>query len=332
MISPPGLTPPESSSPVYEETWLPGPDETPFYTRTYLPPVPTVPRAVVLFVHGFADHITRHERDHAAWVKRGITLFAYDQRGFGRTALGVDGARKVAYGRTDARRVEEDLAWWVGYVARRWVGVPVFLTGYSAVRRFRAFALRGRKADCGGNVGQGGGFALAFCTKPKWAEYVGKLSGVIALSPLFVLTHPASPVLFAAVKMLDYVAPNMAVPAPMPEERFSRDPAVAPKLRSDPLRKAQATPRSLISMFAECRTLLDEGWKSWPKGLPVIAIHGKADEVNSCDATVEWFDKVEAQNKKLVLIEGAYHDLVNEIEDIPERVSNEYMGWVETHL
>ena len=140
-----------------EESFLPGPSAT-FYTRTYHPPAPTPIRAAVLFVHGFADHVARHA-EHAAWARRGVVLFAYDLRGFGRTALrvGADGdgkegtgkgkkgkregkkgkgkRKEETYGRTDARRAEADLAWWVAYVTRRWAGVPVFLMGYSAVRR-----------------------------------------------------------------------------------------------------------------------------------------------------------------------------------------------------
>ena len=126
-----------------EEAFLPGPS-APFYTRTYLPPFHP-PRAAVLFVHGFADPVARHA-EHAAWARRGVVLFAYDLRGFGRTVRGGEGGgdgkrkrkgkgKEGTYGRTDARRAEADLAWWVAYVARRWAGVPVFLMGYSAVRR-----------------------------------------------------------------------------------------------------------------------------------------------------------------------------------------------------
>ena len=39
--------------------------------------------------------------------------------------------------------------------------------------------------------------------------------------------------------------------------------------------------------------------------ISVVNVHMNADcgQVNSCDATVEWFDKVEVLDKKLVLIE-----------------------------
>ena len=63
------------------------------------------------------------------------------------------------------------------------------------------------------------------------------------------------------------------------------------------------------------------------------------------------FHKVETQNRKLTLIDlqrliagvqsyrvfffdnqGAYHDLVNGIDDIPGRVTSEYITWVEADM
>ena len=84
--------PPESSESetppsTYTEAWLNGPNGHPFYTRTYLPgpssPSPSSPsspdpsspstntsttaappKAVLLFVHGYNDHIARHADTH----------------------------------------------------------------------------------------------------------------------------------------------------------------------------------------------------------------------------------------------------------------------------
>ncbi|EIW80282.1 hypothetical protein CONPUDRAFT_165852 [Coniophora puteana RWD-64-598 SS2] len=75
----------------FEETWLTGPESTNFYTRTYHPKDPPV-KAAVVFVHGFVEHIARYEHVFPVWAARGIAVFAYDQRGFGRTALGEEHA------------------------------------------------------------------------------------------------------------------------------------------------------------------------------------------------------------------------------------------------
>ena len=126
---------------LYEEAWLPGPGGLYFYTRTYRPPPSTRPKAIYVFIHGFADHSTRHERDHLMIAANGFIVFTYDQRGFGRTALDGEQTRRsahvmVKYGRTSARNVFEDTAWWVRYALQSLSkeGQRVFLMGYSAVR------------------------------------------------------------------------------------------------------------------------------------------------------------------------------------------------------
>ena len=43
-------------------------------------------RAVIIAVHGFNDYSNAFEDSAAYWAARGITTYAYDQRGFGRTA------------------------------------------------------------------------------------------------------------------------------------------------------------------------------------------------------------------------------------------------------
>ena len=120
-------------SSTFTEAWLPGPGDHKFYTRTYTPEH-TPYRAVVLSVHGFAEHITRHESEHAAWAARGFVLFAYDHRGFGRTAL--DTAHKspgAAYGKTSQRHLLRDLEFWVRHVHAQYPTLKIYLMGQSMV-------------------------------------------------------------------------------------------------------------------------------------------------------------------------------------------------------
>ena len=130
--------PATTSDPAFTEAWLPGPGGTHFYTRTY--PSSSPPRAVLLFVHGFAEHVGRYEWAHSVYASRGITVFAYDQRGFGRTALDKSPKNKHAgnggYGRTSWRAQLGDMEWWVRHVRKEFPDTPVFLMGHSMVGPF----------------------------------------------------------------------------------------------------------------------------------------------------------------------------------------------------
>ena len=122
----------QGTAPTYAEAWLPGCDGMQFYTRTY---ASSSPRAVVLFVHGFAEHVGRYEWAHGEYARQGVSVFAYDQRGFGRTAL--DKEKKSSgssYARTSWREQLGDIEWWVEHVKKEFEGLPLFLMGHSMVR------------------------------------------------------------------------------------------------------------------------------------------------------------------------------------------------------
>ncbi len=206
------------TSPVFTEAWLDGADGHRFYSRTY--PASPTPKAVLIFVHGFADHVGRYEQFHPRCARRGITVFAYDMRGFGRTALDEEHrSPDEAYGKTDRSVELRDLEWWVQHVRRTYSDVPIFVMGHSAVSpdilQSPLIALTLTLAQ------QGGGLTMAFATRPSpppEQETLSMVSGIIAQAPLVGLTHPTPTVLRYIARVLSRVAPTMSIPAPMPEE------------------------------------------------------------------------------------------------------------------
>ena len=118
---------------VYTESWLSGRDGIKFYTRTYS--AGASPRAVVVFVHGFAEYVARYEWAHGVYASRGITVFAFDQRGFGLTALDRENKSKESkYGKTSWRDQFTDMEWWLKYVRDNFPPLPLFLVGHCMVR------------------------------------------------------------------------------------------------------------------------------------------------------------------------------------------------------
>ncbi|KAI0759681.1 lysophospholipase [Trametes elegans] len=298
---------------VFTEEWLDGFDGHHFYTRTY-PAAPGPTKAVLVFVHGFADHIGRYEDVHPRFAQRGIAVFAYDMRGFGRTAL--DAAHRSPdefYGKTSRALELADLEWWVKRAHTAFPGAPIFLMGYSA----------------------GAGMTLAFATRtepPPTPETVSLVSGIISQGPLVHLTYPVSKVGRALLRGVSKVAPSFPMSAPMPAKRFSRNPAVVEALEKDTLRMNRGTVRGLDNMISQGEQLLDEGYKNWPKDLPLLMSWGTADEVNCPKAGVAFYNKLETNDKKLLEYEGILHDLLHEAGDVPDKVLEEYFAWIEAHL
>ncbi|KAI0795142.1 lysophospholipase [Abortiporus biennis] len=299
----------ETTSPAFVEKWHTGPDEINFYTRTYS--TAGSPKAVVLFLHGFQEHVARYESIHIKYPLRGITLFSFDQRGFGRTALDQHNKSSgSSYGKTSWQWQLGDIEYFVKHLKEEYPGVPLFLMGHS----------------------MGGGLVLAFATRttpPPSPETVKSLSGIIASSPFILHSNPPNKLLRFVGEKLCHVAPYASFPADVPADDLSRDPKAREAARNDPLIKRYGSLRILSDMFNGGEGLVATSHRYWPKDLPVSFIHGTADRVTSPKATEDFYNKIPAQDKTISLIEGGYHELSNEIDDIPERLFEECASFVE---
>ena len=117
----------------FTEAWLPGPKSTSFYARTYHPSSGS-PRGVLVFIHGFIEHVARYEHVHRRWADRGFVVFTFDQRGFGRTALDPKKSSSSIYGRTGDADQISDIEWALRVAQELNPTVPLFLMGHSMVR------------------------------------------------------------------------------------------------------------------------------------------------------------------------------------------------------
>jgi acylglycerol lipase len=89
--------------------------------RSWLPDAP--PHAIVLALHGFNDYSNGFADAGPAFARRGIAVFAYDQRGFGAAPL---------HGRwAGAERLVDDALTASRLLRERYPGVPFYLLGES---------------------------------------------------------------------------------------------------------------------------------------------------------------------------------------------------------
>ncbi|TBU27908.1 lysophospholipase [Dichomitus squalens] len=308
MTTPSGESTPSA---VYNEAWLPGPSSTQFYTRTY---PSSDSRAVLVFVHGFAEHVGRYEWAHAEYAKRGITVFTYDQRGFGRTALDKEKkSKESAYGKTSRVEQLRDIEWWVKHVKREFQGLPVFLMGHS----------------------MGGGLVLAFGTRttaPPERETLSLLTGVIASSPLVHQTYPASKILRYIGGKASTVFPHLLIDAPVPVEDLSHDPLANLANVNDPWIIQKGSLKGLHDMLSGGEQLLAGDYKHWSRNLPLLVVHGDVDRVTSFKASKEFFDKVDAEDKTFTPFEGGFHELVHEPDGVKEKFVECCISWVLKHV
>ncbi|KAH9842431.1 lysophospholipase [Rhodofomes roseus] len=275
----------------YTEAWATGPHSTSFYTRTY-EALSSI--AVLVAVHGAAEHSGRYTHAHTSLAERGITVFSYDQRGYGRTALDEQHKSKdSAYGKTCWENQLEDLDWAVQYVHTNYAGLPVFLMGSSMA----------------------GSLCLSFVTQPgspQRQSSVEALSGIIASAPTLLLTERPSWLLQTAIRILRLVVPNILLPFKHNGEKLSHNEETNKAYLEDPLVRAPGSLLSVYDLIAEGQRVLVDYYKHWPVQLPLLVLQGTADLLSDPAATQEFVEKLIAEDKKLVLYPDARHELHNE--------------------
>lgn len=296
----------------FTEAWLEGPSSTSFYTRTYKT---ESPKAVLVFVHGFAEHIGRYGHIHPRFAEAGITVFAFDQRGFGKTALDNEHKSKNSkYGQTSWPDQFLDIEWAIKHAKETYAAnLPIFIMGHS----------------------MGGGLSLAFQTRehaPPARSTVSLLAGVIATSPLVLQAKPASKLTRWVGGKVSHLTPYILVPTDVKPETLSHDPAVGEAYIHDPLVKSSGSLRNVSDMLDGGEQLLAHNYKFWPEDLPVLFIHGSADQVSSHVATQKFYELIKAKDKTLSIYPDGYHELQNEPNGVQDKLVAECVAFILARL
>ena len=178
--------------------------------RQWVPDGP--PRALVLIIHGIAEHSGRYEAVGAQFAAAGIGAIAIDQRGHG-TTEGSKGYVETFEGFLDD--VEDQIT------QMREYGVPVILLGHS----------------------MGGLVSTAYAVSDRPAPDLLVLSG-----PALGTDLPGWQQ--TAVSKFAQLSPKFFVGPPFDTEVLSRDPEVGKAYNADPLVKPGGSANLLAQLFA----------------------------------------------------------------------------------
>lgn len=125
----------ETMSETYKEEWIVGPSNTNFFTRFYPSTSSEPAKASFVFIHGFQEHIARYDHVFQRVQAAGYSVFAFDQRGWGQTALNPEHKSPTSsYGLTTRPQQLGDTGFFIKRESER-LGkeVPLFLWGHSMV-------------------------------------------------------------------------------------------------------------------------------------------------------------------------------------------------------
>jgi alpha-beta hydrolase superfamily lysophospholipase len=236
------------------------------------------PRAVLLLQHGFGEYaqrfVGRYSRLIPHLLNAGVGVYAFDMRG---------------HGRSPGRRAVTDLVQAVGHhlAARRKLRaqpLPVFALGHSL----------------GGLV-----------TAASVARDQSGVSGVVLSSPFLRKEVPAWKRL--VVNVLAAVGPTLPAPeAPAELGGLSRVADELELVKNDPLIYRGRAPMLLA---ATALNLLRDTPRLYPEWrVPTLLLHGTADTYTDPNGSRELFNAIASQDKTLHIVEGGYHELLNDTE------------------
>ncbi len=265
------------------------PDKLQFYFQGWEPETST--RAVVCLVHGLGEHTGRYAHVAAALNEAGYAVLGCDLRGHGKS--GGPRGHTPSYD-----TLMDDTGRLLDEAAERYSGKPRFLYGHSL----------------------GGNLVLNYTLKRK-----PQLAGVVATSPLIRTTNPAPAVKITLGKLMYKLQPGMTMANGIPLDSLAHDPEIGRAYANDPLVHNKISARLALDMLQAGEWALAHA-AEFP--LPLLLVHGSADEITSAAATQEFAGKVRG-DCTLKIWDGFYHETHNE----PEKaeVLGFMIDWLRSH-
>tara|TARA_R110000751_G_scaffold24595_21_gene67707 strand:- start:2168 stop:3136 length:969 start_codon:yes stop_codon:yes gene_type:complete len=237
------------------------------------------PRAVLLALHGYGDYGPSTYAEAAqAWAARGIEVYAYDQRGFGRNASNRRWPGEAA--------LIEDLQAAATDVKSRHPDLPLFVAGHS----------------------MGGGVALAAAGEGR----LPGVAGLVLLAPAVWGGETMNPLFRASAWTAAQLMPDQRFSASAsPVTIYPSDNIeMLRALSADPLHYANPSAREFLGLIR----LMDRAWAAAPHDrLDTLVVHGANDQVVPERSVRAAFERLPGP-KEFAYVSTGWHMLLRDLE------------------
>lgn len=255
-----------------------------------------------MFVHGFSEHINRYNEFFPKLAAQGIHVFAWDQRGWGRSALD-----KALWGHTGptTQVIADVVAFLKDKTSDK--SAPLFVMGHS----------------------MGGGQVATLMADAAHADLLADVRGWLLEAPFIGFTPSEEPSALKIVlgRLVGRLLPKQQLRHEVLMESLSRDKAWVESVRSDPLCHNTGTLEGLASLL-DRTAALSVGTSKVHKNVRSIWLgHGDGDMTCSYSKAIAWLEQqTGVEDKTAKTYEGGYHQLHADF--CKDEFAADVTGWI----
>lgn len=250
------------------------------------------PRAILLVVHGMAEHSGRYANLVEYFVPKGYAVCSFDLRGNGRS----DGLRGYV---EQFSAYVYDLKTFFDMLRDEYKDTRIFLVGHS----------------------MGGTIATVYAI-----HYQDGIDGLI-LSGATLKVGGVSWGLIIVARILSLFLPKIGIYV-IDASTISRDKAVVDAYENDPLvYRGKIRARLGVELIKTTQVLSHQMSRI---NLPILIMHGSADRLSYPEGSELLYQRVGSKDKALKFYEGFYHEIFNE--PGCQQVFADMESWLNAHI
>jgi len=261
------------------------------YRQAWLPDI--APKAILLVVHGIAEHSGRYMNLVNYFVPKGYAVYSFDLRGHGKS----DGKR--SYIERFSYYID-DLQTFFNLVRTENPNTKIFMVGHS----------------------MGSTISVDYAL-----EHQSELQGLIISGTTLKLGSSISKAAILMAKILSVLMPKMGVSALDPGG-ISRDPVVVAAYVNDPLNYMGKLSARFGVELLKTMEMLQSGLSEI--NLPILIMQGSQDRISDPASSKLLFDGVSSKDKTMKIYEGFYHEIFNDPER--QQVFSDMEAWIKTRV
>jgi len=253
-------------------------------------------KAVIIIAHGLGEHSGRCVNVVERLVPKGITIYAPDFRGHGKS----NGKRGhvLSFGEyfEDLHPVVETA------LKEKKPGMKLFLLGHS----------------------MGGLIAINYAIRRQET-----IDGLVVSSPSLGVAVKVPAIKAALGKVMSSLWPGLSLNNELDASKISHDDKVVAAYKNDPLVHDRVSARWFTEFLSAMETVNKEAQEI---KVPVLMQIAGDDHLVNAGASKSFFERLAVKDKTLHVYDGLYHEVYNEREEARKLVLNDLEAWINSHI